>query len=37
MAVAKIADDAEDLLTFFDFPAEHGVHLKTSNPVWVLS
>ena len=32
-AVAKIVDDAEVLLTFFDFPAEHWVHLKTSNPI----
>ena len=32
-AVAKIVDDAEELLTFFDFPAEHWVHLKTSNPI----
>jgi putative transposase len=32
-AVAKVTDDAEDLLTFFDFPAEHWLHLKTSNPI----
>jgi transposase-like protein len=32
-AVAKITDDAEELLTFFDFPAEHWLHLKTSNPI----
>ncbi len=32
-AVAKIVDDVEVLLTFFDFPAEHWVHLKTSNPI----
>jgi putative transposase len=32
-AVAKITDDAEELLCFFDFPAEHWVHLKTSNPI----
>jgi transposase-like protein len=32
-AVAKVVDDAEALLTFFDFPAEHWVHLKTSNPI----
>jgi transposase-like protein len=32
-AVAKIADDAQELLCFFDFPAEHWVHLKTSNPI----
>jgi putative transposase len=32
-AVAKITDDAEELLTFYDFPAEHWLHLKTSNPI----
>jgi transposase-like protein len=32
-AVAKIVDDAEALLCFFDFPAEHWLHLKTSNPI----
>jgi putative transposase len=32
-AVAKITDDADELLTFFDFPAEHWQHLKTSNPI----
>ena len=32
-AAAKIVDDAEQLLTFFDFPAEHWLHLKTSNPI----
>ena len=32
-AVAKIADDAEALLAFFDFPAEHWLHLKTTNPI----
>ena len=32
-AVAKITDDAEELLCFFDFPAEHWQHLKTSNPI----
>jgi putative transposase len=31
--VAKITDDAEELLRFFDFPAEHWLHLKTSNPI----
>ena len=36
-AVAKITDDAEELLCFYDFPAEHWGHLKTSNPIWVLS
>jgi putative transposase len=32
-AVAKITDDQEQLLAFFGFPAEHWVHLKTSNPI----
>jgi putative transposase len=32
-AVAKITDDTEELLCFFDFPAEHWLHLKTSNPI----
>jgi putative transposase len=32
-AVAKITDDAEELLCFLDFPAEHWQHLKTSNPI----
>ena len=32
-AVAKIVDDREELLAFFDFPAEHWIHLKTTNPI----
>jgi putative transposase len=32
-AVAKIVDDTEVLLTFFAFPAEHWLHLKTTNPI----
>ncbi len=32
-AVAKITDDVDVLLTFYDFPAEHWVHLKTTNPI----
>jgi len=32
-AVAKIVDDTAVLLSFFDYPAEHWVHLKTSNPI----
>ena len=32
-AVAKIVDDAVPLLAFYDFPAEHWVHLKTTNPI----
>ncbi|WP_246265430.1 IS256 family transposase [Acrocarpospora pleiomorpha] len=32
-AVAKVADDLEELLAFYDFPAEHWVHLRTTNPI----
>ncbi|MFI5815771.1 IS256 family transposase [Streptomyces sp. NPDC051643] len=32
-AVAKITDDAEELLAVYDFPAEHWIHLRTTNPV----
>jgi transposase-like protein len=31
-AIAKITDDCEALLTFFDYPAEHWLHLRTTNP-----
>jgi transposase-like protein len=29
----KLRDDLGPLLCFFDFPAEHWVHLKTANPI----
>ena len=32
-AVAKIVDDLDPLLAFYDFPAEHWLHLKTTNPI----
>ena len=32
-AVAKITDKPDALLCFFDFPAEHWIHLKTTNPI----
>ena len=32
-ATAKITDDLDELLTFYDFPLEHWIHLKTSNPI----
>jgi putative transposase len=32
-AAAKVRDDLDRLLTFYDFPAEHWLHLKTSNPI----
>ena len=36
-AVAKITDDVEQLLAFYDFPAEHWVHLRTTNPIVISS
>ena len=32
-AVAKIVDDLDALLAFFDFPTEHWIHLKSTNPI----
>ena len=32
-AVAKITDDAEELLALYDFPADHWIHLRTTNPI----
>jgi transposase-like protein len=32
-AVACLTKDREALLTFFDFPAEHWDHVRTSNPI----
>lgn len=32
-AVSKITDDREALLAFYDYPAEHWRHLRTSNPI----
>jgi transposase-like protein len=32
-AVAKITDDLDQLLAFYDFPAEHWIHLRTTNPI----
>src|SRR5947207_4511233 len=32
-AAAKITDDADELLAFYDYPAEHWVHLRTTNPI----
>ena len=32
-AVACLTKDREALLAFFDFPAEHWDHLRTSNPI----
>lgn len=32
-AVKKITNDQAELLAFFDFPAEHWIHLCTTNPI----
>jgi putative transposase len=34
-AAAKITGDLDQLLAFYDYPAEHWVHLRTTNPIWV--
>ncbi|MCX2927896.1 IS256 family transposase [Streptomyces sp. NEAU-W12] len=31
--VKKITDDEAELLAFYDFPAEHWIHLRTTNPI----
>jgi len=32
-AVAKIVDDLDVLLEFYKYPAEHWIHLRTTNPI----
>src|SRR3974390_3283819 len=32
-AVAKVTDDLDQLLAFYDYPAEHWIHLRTTNPI----
>ena len=32
-AVAKVTDDLDVLLEFYNYPAEHWVHLRTTNPI----
>jgi len=32
-ATAKITNDLDVLLAFYDYPAEHWVHLRTTNPI----
>jgi transposase-like protein len=32
-AAAKITSDLDQLLAFYDYPAEHWVHLRTTNPI----
>jgi transposase-like protein len=32
-ATAKITDDIDELLAFYDYPAQHWIHLRTTNPI----
>lgn len=32
-AAEKITSDLDELLAFYDFPAEHWIHLRTTNPI----
>jgi transposase-like protein len=32
-AVAKLTGDEQELLAFYDYPAEHWIHLRTTNPI----
>jgi transposase-like protein len=32
-ATAKVMDELDTLLAFYDFPVEHWVHLRTTNPI----
>ena len=32
-ATAKVMDELDTLLAFYDYPAEHAVHLRTTNPI----
>ncbi len=32
-ATRKIAEDLDALFAFYDFPAEHWIHLRTTNPI----
>ena len=36
-AVAKITEDLDVLLDFYDYPAEHWIHLRTTNPIVISS
>ena len=31
--MAKIVDDLDVLTGFYDYPAEHWIHLRTTNPI----
>jgi putative transposase len=32
-AAAKVTEDLDTLLAFYDYPAEHWIHLRTTNPI----
>ncbi len=32
-AAAKVTDDLDVLLAFYDYPAQHWIHLRTTNPI----
>ena len=32
-AVASLTENREDLMSFYDFPAEHWIHLRITNPI----
>ena len=32
-AMACLAKDRDELLAFYDYPAEHWVHIRTTNPI----
>jgi transposase-like protein len=32
-ATRKVTDEADELLAFYDYPAEHWVHLRTTHPI----
>ncbi|MGH3402323.1 MAG: IS256 family transposase [Streptosporangiaceae bacterium] len=32
-AAAKVTDDQDELLAFYDYPGEHWIHLRTTNPI----
>jgi transposase-like protein len=32
-AMACLSKDREELLAFYDFPAEHWIHIRTTNPI----
>jgi len=32
-ATKKVTEELDTLLAFYDFPAEHWIHLRTTNPI----